>query len=87
MRKSRGENNWRVGWSLEFWKKAECHWLKRWINSHASESLGIGSKTSGVEISGRGLYNLEDMDERHRTETQQMVFLFTLRRISIPSIF
>lgn len=31
-------------------------------NSHASESLGIGSKTSGVELSGRGLYNLGDMD-------------------------
>lgn len=55
-------NNWRIVRSSVFWNKVECHWLKRWTDSHVSESLEIGSKTSGVELSGLGLYNLGDMD-------------------------
>lgn len=61
MGQSRRENNRRGVGSLESWNKAKCHWLKWWTNSYVSMSLGVGSRTSGVELPGTGHSNLGDM--------------------------
>ena len=61
MGQSRRGNHRKVVGSVESWNKDECHWLKRQTNSHVSKSLGRGCGTSGVELSGIGLYNLGDM--------------------------